>query len=54
MQEEGNTQVDYATKEEAEEVRNKEIEYRKGQGGNIYSFELDFSPRKARRRASPS
>ena len=33
-------------REEAEEQRNKEIEYRKGQGGNIYSFEIDFrSPR---------
>jgi hypothetical protein len=48
-----NTQVDYATKEEAEEVRNKEIEYRKGQGGNIYSFELDFSSSKGEETSKP-
>jgi hypothetical protein len=35
--------ANYATREEAEEQRNKEIEYRKGQGGNIYSFELVFT-----------
>ena len=48
-----NSQVDYATKEEAEEVRNKEIEYRKGQGGNIYSFELDFSSSKGEETSKP-
>jgi hypothetical protein len=35
--------ANYATREEAEQQRNKEIEYRKGQGGNIYSFELVFT-----------
>jgi len=34
--------ANYETRAEAEEQRNKEIEYRKGQSGNIYSFELDF------------
>src|SRR6267378_2823218 len=36
------SQANYETRAEAEEQRNKEIEYRKGQGGNIYSFELVF------------
>ena len=36
------SQANYGTRAEAEEQRNKEIEYRKGQGGNIYSFELVF------------
>ena len=34
--------ANYATREEAAEQRNKEIEYRKGQSGNVYSFELVF------------
>jgi hypothetical protein len=34
------SQVNYESRAEAEEARNKEIEYRKGQSGNIYSFEL--------------
>jgi hypothetical protein len=37
------SQANYATREEAEEQRAKEIEYRKGQSGNIYSFELVFN-----------
>jgi hypothetical protein len=36
------SRANYETREEAEEQRNKEIEYRKGQSGNIYSFELAF------------
>ncbi len=36
------SQANYGTRAKAEEQRNKEIEYRKGQGGNIYSFELVF------------
>ena len=32
--------ANYETREQAEEQRNKELEYRKGQSGNIYSFEL--------------
>jgi len=38
--------ANYATRAEAIEQRDKEIEYRKGQGGNIYEFTIDFnSPR---------
>lgn len=37
------SQANYETRAQAEEQRNKEIEYRKGQSGNIYSFELVFS-----------
>ena len=36
------SRANYETREEAEEQRTKEIEYRKGQSGNIYSFELVF------------
>jgi hypothetical protein len=36
------SKANYETREEAEEQRNKELEYRKGQSGNIYSFELVF------------
>jgi hypothetical protein len=36
------SRANYETREEAEEQRNKELEYRKGQSGNIYSFELVF------------
>lgn len=35
--------ANYETREQAEEQRNKELEYRKGQSGNIYSFELVFN-----------
>jgi len=35
--------ANYETRERAEDERNKMIEYRKGQSGNIYSFELVFS-----------
>src|SRR6059058_3517633 len=31
--------VSYLTRKETEDQRNEDIEYRKGQGGNIYSFE---------------
>ena len=34
--------ANYETRERAEEERNKAIEYRKNQSGNIYSFELVF------------
>src|SRR5439155_5885799 len=36
------SRANYETRAEAEEQRNKEIEYRKNQSGNIYSFELVF------------
>jgi hypothetical protein len=34
------SRANYETRAEAGEQRNKEIDYRKGQSGNIYSFEL--------------
>jgi hypothetical protein len=34
--------ANYETRGQAEEQRNKELEYRKGQSGNIYLFELVF------------
>jgi len=37
------SQANYESPEEAEDQRNKEIEYRKGQSGNIYSFEIVFA-----------
>lgn len=37
------SRANYETREEAEEQRNKEIESRKGQSGNIYSFEIVFA-----------
>ena len=37
--------ANYETRAQAEEQRNKELEYRKAQGGNIYSFELVFDGR---------
>jgi hypothetical protein len=36
------SRANYETREEAEDQRTKELEYRKGQSGNIYSFELVF------------
>jgi len=36
------SRANYETRAEAEEQRNKELEYHKGQSGNIYSFELVF------------
>ena len=36
------SRANYETRAEAEEQRKKEIEYRKNQSGNIYSFELVF------------
>ncbi|HYR75165.1 MAG TPA: hypothetical protein VEM96_04915 [Pyrinomonadaceae bacterium] len=47
------SQANYETREEAEEQRNKEIEYRKGQGGNIYSFEIDFRSPKGEEISKP-
>lgn len=40
-------------REQAEEARNKAIEYRKGQSGNIYSFELVFGPAKGEETSKP-
>jgi hypothetical protein len=38
--------ANYATRDEADEERAKAIEYRKGQSGNIYSFELNLAATK--------
>ena len=45
--------ANYATREEATEQRNKEIEYRKGQGGNIYEFTIDFNSPKVEATSKP-
>ncbi len=45
--------ANYATREEATEQRNKEIEYRKGQGGNIYEFAIDFNSPKGEATSKP-
>lgn len=47
------SQANFATRAEAEEARNKEIEYRKGQSGNIYSFVLDFGAAKGEETSKP-
>ena len=36
------SQVSYLSRAEAEDQRNKDIDYRKNQSGNIYSFEINF------------
>jgi hypothetical protein len=48
-----NSQVAYLSKAEAEEVRNREIEYRKNQSGYIYSFELVFGSAKGEETSKP-
>jgi hypothetical protein len=45
--------ANYATRAEAEEARNKELEYRKDQSGNIYSFEIDFTNPKGEETSKP-
>ena len=45
--------ANYESRERAEEARNKDIEYRKGQSGNIYSFELVFGPAKGEETSKP-
>jgi|ERR1041384_113795 hypothetical protein len=45
--------ANYATREEATEQRNKEIEYRKEQGGNIYEFTIDFNSPKGEATSKP-
>ena len=47
------SQANYATRAEAEEQRTKEIEYRKGQSGNIYSFELVWGSTKGEETSKP-
>ena len=45
--------ANYETRAEAEKQRDKEIEYRKGQRGNIYSFELVYGPAKGEETSKP-
>ncbi len=47
------SRANYESRDEAEEARNKAIEYRKGQSGNIYSFELVFGPAKGEETSKP-
>jgi hypothetical protein len=48
-----NSRANYETKAEAEESLAKEIEYRKNQSGNIYSFELSWGPAKGEDTSKP-
>lgn len=45
--------TNYETKAEAEAELKKAIEYRKGQGGNIYSFEIDLKDPKGEATSKP-
>ena len=47
------SQANYASKADAEEALTKAIEYRKGQGGNIYSFEIDLKDPKGEATSKP-
>ncbi len=47
------SRANYETKAEADKARDDEIEYRKGQGGNIYSFELVWGPAKGEETSKP-
>lgn len=47
------SRMNYETKAEAEEAREKELEYRKNQSGNIYSFELVWGPAKGEETSQP-
>lgn len=48
-----NSRANYDTKAEADESLAKEIEYRKGQSGNIYSFELSWGAAKGEETSKP-
>jgi hypothetical protein len=45
--------ANYASRAAAEEARTKEIEYRRNQSGNIYSFELVFGSTKGEETSKP-
>jgi len=47
------SRANYETRSEAEEERKKEIEYRKGQSGNIYAFEMDLNSPKGEEASKP-
>jgi len=45
--------VSYLSREEAEDQRKKDIEYRKEQSGNIYEFTIDFNSPKGEATSKP-
>lgn len=47
------SRANYETKEEAEKARAEEIDYRKNQSGNIYSFEIVWGPAKGEESSKP-
>ena len=47
------SRANYETKEEAEKARAEEIEDRKNQSGNIYSFEIVWGPAKGEETSKP-
>ena len=47
------SRANFETRAEAVAEREKEIEYRKGQSGNIYSFELVWGPAKGEETSTP-
>jgi hypothetical protein len=47
------SKANYETREEGEQQRNKELEMRKGESGNIYSFELVLGPAKGEETSKP-
>lgn len=47
------SRANYETKAEAETARNEAIDYRKGQSGNIYSFEIDLNNPKGEATSKP-
>jgi hypothetical protein len=49
----GGSVLALGSREQAEEMRNKDIADRKEQGGNIYSFELVFGPAKGEETSKP-
>lgn len=53
MQINGGSVIRVDSRAQAEEMRNKDIEDRKEQGGNIYSFELVFGPAKGEETSKP-
>jgi hypothetical protein len=53
MQINGGSVIRVDSREQAEEMRNKDIAEHKEQGGNIYSFELVFGPAKGEETSKP-
>jgi hypothetical protein len=49
----GGSVIRVDSREQAEEMRNKDVEERKEQGGNVYSFELVFGPAKGEETSKP-